>query len=149
MPIYLLLLALGCSPSGAALYAPHVSYWAPRFGVDEDIAAAVLARESHCRPWVQSRAGDHGGWQLRPGAATLGKHAYTEEQLHMPSISTVLALRWLAIGREKCGPLLMLGWYGSGKCGPTKYAKRIKARLARAKRQCRQIVAAVAAEGKP
>jgi len=147
MTTFALLLALGCPALGASLFAPHLDFWAPRFGVDRDVAAVVLARESHCRPWVQSRAGDHGGWQLRPGAATLGKHTYTEDQLHMPSISTVLALRWMAIGRDKCGPLLMLGWYGSGKCKPTKYAKRIKARLARAKRQCRQIVAAVAAEG--
>ena len=137
MPTFALLIALGCPPSGAALYAPHIAYLAPRLGIETDQASAVLVSESHCRPWVRSHAGDVGGWQLRPGAATVERHAYTEEQLRRPSVSTWLALRWMAYGRAKCGPgLLMLGWYGSGKCsGGKKYARRVMARIARAQRQ--------------
>ena len=134
MPTYLLLLALGCTPANAAMYAPHVAYWSARMGIDEGQAAAVLTSESHCRPWVRSHGGDFGGWQLRRGAATMGKHRYSEEQLHMPSLSTFLALRWMALGRDRCGPgPLMLGWYGSGKCGHgKKYARRVMHRLAHA-----------------
>ena len=137
MPTFALLIALGCPPSGAALYAPHIAYLAPRLGIETDQASAVLVSESHCRPWVRSHAGDVGGWQLRPGAATVERHAYTEEQLRRPSVSTWLALRWMAYGRAKCGPgLLMLGWYGSGKCsGGKRYARRVLARIARAQRQ--------------
>ena len=137
MPTFALLIALGCPPSGAALYAPHIAYLAPRLGIETDQASAVLVSESHCRPWVRSHAGDVGGWQLRPGAATVERHAYTEEQLRRPSVSTWLALRWMAYGRAKCGPgLLMLGWDGSGKCsGGKRYARRVLARIARAQRQ--------------
>ena len=44
MPTFALLIALGCPPSGAALYAPHIAYLAPRLGIETDQASAVLVR---------------------------------------------------------------------------------------------------------
>ena len=133
MDVLALLLALGCPALGASMFAPHVDALAPQFGIPADVAAAVLVAESHCNPRARSRGGDVSAWQIRPGAATMGRHTYAEEQLRQPGLSTLLALRWMAEGRRKCG-LLWLGFYATGKCVSTQYAKRIKAKLARAKR---------------
>lgn len=134
-----LLIALGCSPTNAAIWSAHLETLAPQFGLTAELAAAVLASESMCRPRIYGTRGEVGGFQILRGAATPGQtKRLDDETLMLPGVNAYLGLRWLAKNRDACGgpSKRWLAGYNSGHCdGPTVYARKIHARLHRAQKR--------------
>jgi soluble lytic murein transglycosylase-like protein len=135
LPIAFAISSLG-TPTGVAPIdlARAVAQEAECHEVEARLGVAVMFRESGFDVAAESRAGDHGLFQIRRGRATRGYARLTERQLHDPATNVHLGLRRLYMARADCPgapPSRWLGGYaGVAGCARSGYARRVLATLA-------------------
>jgi hypothetical protein len=102
-------------------------------GLDPLLLAAISFKESSYRLDVVGRHGDLGPWQVRP----LGMAAHLCRDLMATLVQPVsnlrCAIRILRYAAKRCGGGVeaMLSAYNGRRCGPSGYARRVLALMAR------------------
>lgn len=95
--------------------------------IDPLIVAALIVRESGCRPGAVGAAGEIGLTQIKPDAAGIRFCEDLLPRLKRPAENIRCAVRVLAWARAKCGPDpgKYVGAYQSGNCRASRYSRRV------------------------